>query len=71
MTIVSWHSVESGHCPQRLRSTVALGKDRSILVATVSTDDEAFYDFKVQVRNYWHHAVLELENAGEMRLQQG
>jgi hypothetical protein len=36
-----------------------LGKDRSMLVATGSTDDEAFHSFKVQVQNHQRHAVLE------------
>jgi hypothetical protein len=49
-----------GHCYQRLRSTVTpLGMDRSMLVATGSTDDEAFHSFKVQVQNHRRHAVLE------------
>lgn len=47
------------HCYQCLRSTVTLGKDRSMLVATGSTDDEAIHDFKVQVQNHRRHAVLE------------
>lgn len=50
---------------------MTLGKDRSMLVATVRTDDEAFYDFKVQVRKQRRHTVLELENVSEMRPQQG
>jgi len=36
-----------------------------MLVATVSTDDEAFHGFKVQVRNHRRHAVLKLENVSE------
>ena len=48
-----------GHCCQCLRSTVILGKDRRMLVATGSTEDEAFHDFKVQVQNHRRHVVLE------------
>jgi hypothetical protein len=35
-----------------------------MLVAIVSTD-EAFHDFKVQVRNHQRHVVLELEDVSE------
>ena len=36
-----------------------------MIVATVSTDDEAFHGFKVQVRNHRRNAVLMLENVSE------